>query len=298
MKTYKVICPLYNFQISNVLYGPHKLSPEEVTNLFEAREKELVEGIEVFEGVKVRRVSKEDLDIIKSSFFPLPPDTKVSPGMFVLEKYITTEDDRQYQLDTTMRNIVLAMRLLKKGYISGSCVFYIPTSEKVNTLPFTAIEWSWEEGRKLETWGLKYALNFDDIANLKTLVEKIQSIDFARRKSLHLACKRFQRAYEEVDFEDQLIDFMIAFEALFLKGEKDRSPHGKIISVACSCLLGKNEEESEEIEHFLAEAYSIRNSIVHGSECKKPTVEREYEMSEFVSKIEDYLRVSIKKLLD
>jgi hypothetical protein len=187
-----------------------------------------------------------------------------------------------------MQNIVLALRLLKKGYVSGNSVFHIPTSEymvRKPELPF--IEWSWQPQRKLDSLnGFPYTLSHDELEDLKKLIQKVQNIDFVRRKNLKLACGRFQRAYEENDFEDQLIDIMIAFESLFLKGEKGNvAQHGKIIAVGCSCLLGKNEEQRAEIESFLSEAYRIRNCVVHGSEYGKPTVGQEYEMYEFVSLI-------------
>jgi len=275
-----------------VLIGHTEMSNEQVTNFFKERERQLVEGIDLFDGVKIRRLSKEDLDDFKTNP-TLPPYIMTLPVNFVLEKYITVENEHDFQLDPIMRNVVLALRLLKKSYVSGSSVFYVLVSEKrlLNS-------WSCEEEPRHEFWGFKYALNFDGIPALKEMLEKIQSIDFAKRKSLHLACKRFQRAYEESDVEDQLIDMMIAFEALFLKGEKAVSPAGQIVATACSILLGKNDEEREEIRRFLTKAYSVRNCIVHGSEYQKPIINKEYDIPEFVSKIEDYLRESIKKLLD
>jgi hypothetical protein len=294
-----VICPLYNFQVQNVLYGPQKLTREETINLLAERQKQLVEGIDIFEEIKVRRISKEEIEGLRSSFFSLPPDTAITANMFVLEKTVTAEDGHDYQADAAMRNIVLAMRLLKGGYVSGTSVFYIPVAEKdKNPLEVSPIEWSWEQGRKLESRGFRYSLSFDEVVDLKKLVGKIQSVDFAKRRSLNLACKRFQRAYEEVDFEDQLIDFIIAFEALFLKGEKAKSSQGETIAVACSVMLGKNDEERDQVKRYLREAYSIRNCIVHGSDYRKPKIDKEYEMSEFVPKIEDYLRESMKELLD
>jgi hypothetical protein len=221
--------------------------------------------------------------------------------MYVLEKEIAVEERLgDFILDTTMQNIVLAMRLLKKGYVSGNTTFYVRISEigLINRQPIM-IEWSWQRQRKLETGGgFDYILSLDEFPNLKELIQKVHKADLAKRKNLDLARRRFERAYEEEDFEDQLIDIMIAFESLFLKGEKSNVAHGKIIAVGCSCLLGKNEEQRVEIESFLDEAYRIRNCVVHGSEYGKPQVGKEYEMFEFVSRIEDYLRDSLKKLLD
>jgi hypothetical protein len=276
------------------------MSPAEIARLFESREEDMVKGIEVFNGVKIKRISKEDHQVLESSLF-LPPDTRLRPSMYVLEKEIAVEERLEdFILDTTMQNIVLAMRLLKKGYVSGNTTFYVPISEieLINRQPIM-IEWSWQRQRKLETGGgFDYILSLDEVPNLKELIQKVHKAHLAKRKNLDLARRRFERAYEEEDFEDQLIDIMIAFESLFLKGEKGNVPHGRIIAVGCSCLLGKNEEQRAEIESFLTEAYLIRNCVVHGSEYRKPTVGKEYEMFEFVSRIEDYLRDSLKKLLD
>jgi len=269
------------------------LSKEERMNLLKEREEELVQGIELYDGVKIKRISKEDIEDLKPPFLStLHPLKELSPYMFVLEKYITVDNKHGFETDKIMRNVVLALRLLKKGYVSGSCVFYILVAEKR-----LLTSYSWEEEPRLDPPGFKYTLNFDGITTLKRILEKTQRINFAKRKSLHLACKRFHRAYEESDIDDQLIDFMIAFEALFLKGEKAAST-GQIIAIACSTLLGKSDEEREEIRQFMIKAYSVRNCIVHGSEYPKPFVKKKYEMNEFVSKIEDYLRESIKKLLD
>ena len=276
------------------MIGRGELTQEEKMSLFLEREKEMVVGIDLYDGLKIRRISKEDLEDLNSSFLSTPSHIKLPSVKFVLEKSITVKGEYDFQLDQIMRIAVLALRLLKDGYVSGNLVFQILVSEKRQ---LESSSWE-EEGQRPEYFGFNYALNFDEIPALKNLLEKLQGIDFNKRKDLHLACKRFQRAYEEANFEDQLVDHMIAFEALFLKGEKAKSPTGEIIAVACSILLGKNEEEREETRQFLTEAYSIRNQIVHGSEYRKARVDKEYEMSEFVSKIEDYLRESIKKLLD
>jgi hypothetical protein len=52
--------------------------------------------------------------------------------------------------------------------------------------------------------------------------------------------------------DEKIVDFVIAFEALFLR---DNTPnHGLVIGTACSLLLGKTDEEREEIYDFFEEA--------------------------------------------
>jgi hypothetical protein len=269
------------------------MTREEKNAFFMDRKRQVVEGIEIVGGVKVRLFSKEDIKDIDSSFFPVSNKVlreRISTRTYVLEKYITVEKDHGFETDKIMRNIVLALRLLQEGYVYGDDVFYFLFSDG----KWRYNSWS-REGPQLREdrigWG--YSLNFEDMPNLISLAKKIQSIDFSKRKSLELACKRFQRAYEEDNIEDQIIDYMIAFEALFLKGEKRVSSRGKIIAIACSTLLGNNDEEREEIKNTLNTAYSMRNSIVHGAEYTK-------DVNPFVvvEEIRHYLRDSIKRFLD
>jgi len=62
MVTFKVICPLINFQIPLMLVGHAEMTNEEVMNYFKEREKELTNGIELVDGLKIRRISKEDFE--------------------------------------------------------------------------------------------------------------------------------------------------------------------------------------------------------------------------------------------
>ena len=279
--------------------GPPERSAEESRRLFRERKEKVVKGINLVNGVKIRRISKKDLEDLKTLPFTHPPNMLelISPRMFVLEKHIKVENGHGFDLHKAMQNIILSLRLLKGGIVFGSFIFYVLLSKKRQVT-----SWSYQEDRPRTDYRT-YALNFKEVPRLRKIIKKIQSTDFSKRKSLDLACRRFQRAYEEKDAEDQLIDLMIAFEALFLKGEKGGPSTGKLIAVACSILLGKSDEEREEIRRILVKAYSIRNSIVHGSEYPRIESDDKGEvhmdiLPDLVSEVEDYLRESIKKLLE
>ena len=277
--------------------GSH--TAEESRRLFREQREKVVKGIDLVDGVKIRLISKEDLEDLKTwpAFHPPGILELISPRMFVLEKHIEVEKERGFDLHKAMQSIILSLRLLKGGIVFGSYAFHVLLSKKRQLT-----SWSYEEDRP-RTDFRTYILNFEEVPRLKKLAKKILHIDFSKRRSLDLACRRFQRAYEEKDVEDQLIDLMIAFEALFLKGEKRVPSKGKLIAVACSVLLGKNEEKRGKIKQTLAKAYSIRNSIVHGSEYPRIESDDKGEvyidtLPDLVSQVEDYLRESIKKLLD
>lgn len=297
LKRHKVICPLISFQISwNVYTGPDKLTHDEVMNLFKERNKKVVKGINLVDGVKLRLASKEDLEDLNTVCQGLfGPVKKYSPRTYVLVKHFKGKVD--YKVEQVIRNTLLALRLLKGGYVSAGDIFHILVSED-RRLSLTAFG---EESARDRMLG--YALKFDEIPTFRKILRKIQAVNFAKRKSLDLACKRFGRGYEEKDPEDRLIDFIIAFEALLLKGEKRVPSPGKAIAIAGSILLGRNEEEREEIKRALTEAYLIRNCVVHGSDFPRTKLDSEGGfqidiLADLVSKTEDHLRESIKKFLD
>jgi hypothetical protein len=259
---------------------------------FQERAKEVKEGIELCDGIKVRRISEEDLDDLKTEPFMVPPHM-TSTDIFVLEKYVTDEDRDYHEIHNIMLNSVLALRLLKSGDVMGRSTFQILLAEKRQLTGRT-----WEPEPNFEPLlRARYVLNYEDIPALSKLLEKVLHIDFLQNRNLHLACKRFQRIYDEIEAEDKLIDLIIAFEALLLKGERGDETKGQKIANACSNLLGKNDEEREEIRFFLANAYSTRNLIVHGVKYPQPIVLKANQLwiEEFVLKLEDYLREAIKK---
>jgi hypothetical protein len=228
-----------------MIFKGSDLSDEDASGILKKQEEELTRGIELFRNMRIRRMSTEDLEDLNNPLLSMiQPFERFSSRMFVLEMLLAAKDDLgAHQI---MQNVVLALRLLKKGYVSGNYTFYVHCSETKRELT----SWVMEEAPRLYGHGgaFGYALNFGEIPSLKEMIERVQAVDFANRRGFHIAVKRFQRAYEETDDEDRLVDYMIAFETLFLKGEKGGSSSGIVIAVACSSLLGKtngNEKTSE-----------------------------------------------------
>ena len=291
MEKYRLVCPLLNFNIQNYFFSKGEIPDDEIHKILEDRNRQIIAGIDIFKGIKIKPFTAKDIEDLSSSplFFAFPDLKKYfSTKNFLLEKIITAEDEKKGLTKKVMQNIVLALRLFKEGHVYGEDFFcfkydkgYLDSLSRENPLP------------SHDVMGSTFALDFVEINNLKKLVKKIQRVDFEKRKSLALACDRFQRAYQEYHFEDKLIDYMIAFEALFLKGEKRASSRGEIIAIACSTLLGNNNEERENIKENLKIAYSMRNSIVHGGEYSKDT-----NPFVIVENISDYLKESIIKFLD
>jgi len=269
--------------------------------LEDERFKELVEGIELYDGVKLRPLSQEDIaDLMTSPHLVLGSMRALET--FVLEKCVDYEDPDYQKIHQIFDDGVLAMRLLKGGKVRSGPLFFIKVSgQRHLSMKSESQELTSESDR------FHYELSLDEIPLLKRISEKIHGTDFSKLKSLRVACTRLERAVLERNAEDKLIDLAIGFEALFPEDERTelqsapfRMPTGFIIASLCSSLLGRSGEEKEEIRYFIENAYRIRNLIVHGLEFKEPIHYREnsYLLSTFVSKIEDYLRRSIKKSLE
>ena len=68
-----------------------------------------------------------------------------------------------------------------------------------------------------------------------------------------------------------------------------------------SLLLNKDEEKRKEIFLDMKKAYSLRSAIVHGQKTKPIKIcelKKEYNISDFVQKVEEYLRSSIRLFLE
>jgi hypothetical protein len=184
-----------------------------------------------------------------------------------------------------LSNALLAFRLLKDGGIFLDCVYALEGGlmRRIIHSPkpgfFSA-----------------YDFSLDEIDNLIAIIQKVQTVDFDMYSSLRMACTRFGRSYLDRFDEDKLIDLCIAFEALFLKGEYQKSElgMGQVIGLACSMLLGRDNAERTDIKNNIESGFSLRNKVVHGYEIDTKKFNR---IIEILPEFENNLRRSIHQML-
>jgi len=115
-------------------------------------------------------------------------------------------------------------------------------------------------------------------------------------KYINIALKRFNFGMEESDVEDKTIDFLIAFEALFLPDRKGELTYR--LSNRVAILLGKDDADTEKIRKFMTKAYDLRSDIVHGKDVRPIKIEEKtVPLDKFVQKVEEYLRKSLKSFI-
>jgi len=186
---------------------------------------------------------------------------------------------------TLFEKALLAFRLHKTDWIFLDGIYFlysIPGVDfgRVRYLPGPDIRYS-------------YRLTPKDIDDIKELLMRILSYDFENNVAFKIACERYQRSSYDIFIGDQIIDLCIGYEALFLKGEGLRSDlgMGRIIGLACSMLLGKDETEREKIQDLIIRTFRIRNKLVHGAHVEAD------DMMQVHTKFREYLRMSILRLL-
>ena len=279
-----------------MIEGKPELSSNEVLDIFKKREKQFMKGFELANGVILKKITIDDLKLLNNSPFIFRPTNGFKSNLFLLEKQFN-DQILKTNIYREIRNVVIALRLLKEGSVSGNYFYEIMITDGVKRIPSAKME---QCPRLFGKLGYPYFFTESDIPALNEIMSKIQLVDFTKRTSLHLAIKRFERGYDE---EDKLIDFMIAFEALFLKGEKGSFANGKIISIACSALIGNNENDREQIKENLLKAYKIRNAIVHAGSYNRLITNKETgacidTLPDLLTKVENYLRSSLNKMLE
>jgi hypothetical protein len=241
-----------------------------------------VEGFKFIDRTKIRRIRNQELERmnvkneidynVAGAFY------NAYEGLFVVEFPL----DPKEKLVPFVENALLALRLYKEGDVFCKVIF----SE--NGHNFTFLNPTYEMPNPLHRD--IYSLRIEEVGKIRQIFYRITKTDFDKRRYLRIACDRFNRSYGKSMLDEKIIDFMIAFEALFLREEKTPSP-SQTIGVGGSMLLGKNDLERKEIYDFLVETYKLRNKIVHGSAITYSGI------NETVSKLKGTLRKSIMALL-
>ena len=187
----------------------------------------------------------------------------------------------------TFDKVVSALRLFKPGIVGFSMIITTP----ITWFPYGGGSTNWY-GKHFEP--SRFILTEPEVKEFKALFQELfqkgsrfESSDFPS-----LALRRFNYAYERKRPEDKLIDYMIAFEALYLKG--DPGEYGYRMAIRAASLLGKTPEDKKQIFSEITTAYRLRGKIVHGS---KEIMEKNSISIQEVSKIEQHLRHSIQELI-
>ena len=148
-----------------------------------------------------------------------------------------------------------------------------------------------------------YIIQKKETEQFTDLWRKYREIDFSQDRALNIAIKRYNDSFVRREAEDRIIDLMIAFEAIFLKGTEKMELTFKL-ALRTAIFLGGVDREN--LFEFMKKTYNTRSDIVHGIKpIDKIKVKKsingkeynEYTPQEFLNKLEEILRECLLKYI-
>lgn len=185
--------------------------------------------------------------------------------------------------------LVTALRLFKAGVVGFNIVLTTPLMR----IPLLGGSGSGNLDNYRSFVGHPYNLNESEVPEFRNFWNDFSKMELSKPASLTVAIRRFSYAYERWKTEDKLIDYMVAFEALFSREHEESESIGYKLSVRAARFLAKDYLQRRQIMKEMKDFYRLRSNIVHG-EALKP----KDELGNTVGIIEDYLRRTIKLLIE
>lgn len=249
-----------------------------------------VDVIDLSGKLRIRKIIDRELEELldASSYGSVIPFGEIPSYRYAMELEYETEkifgemkieDIKPIPDQVLFGKLLTGLRMFKPGTVGFNFIKTIPAADSPGV--FAGTRFGLEYRRY---WGSGYALTGPEVEAFKDFWKSFSEIDLEQRAQVGIAISRFNYAYERQGLEDKLIDYMIAFEALFFKtGEWGEYRHK--LGVRVARLLAKEYDDRKAIAKEMMEFYDARSKVVHG--------EKTSLKSGFVEKVEQYLRESI-----
>lgn len=223
---------------------------------------------------------------------------RIADAKYALETTYSHRKDAQMPSSYRERleDAITILSLFKSGRVDFSVI----KVESALWNPFRPVSYRFESYREVKTFRDSYKLDIAEKQGLLHFFRVYHSFKksvnvHTRGKHINLALERFKSGIEESNVKNMIIDFLIAFEALYLEGKDELAYR---LSTRAAILLGKNDVQTERIKEVMVDAYNIRSKIVHGKDV--PPIKSRgkiIELHKFVQEVEEYLRESLKSFM-
>jgi len=255
-----------------------------------------VDLIQLEKNLLIRKMKEEEVERLwkpKEPFLPPLIDfIDASVLTFTLETtFAHKKGARALESSEIFNSVITILRLFKPGGVN----FFFTQRTPLMWGPIEGIAYSFKQRGDFFGRG-RYNLTKDEIDSFVTFWKEFRDVivkgEFQGHNYIQIALKRLNLGLEENNLEDKLIDYFVAFEALYLLETLELSYR---LSLRTATLLGDTSEERNSIFKLMKDAYALRSNIVHG---KKPKIGKKIvDLKDYVPKLENYLRQSIIKFL-
>ncbi len=249
-----------------------------------------IDDIDLGEGISIRKFTSSEKEQIINDIKWLGDvrHTDILACKYVAEfryesKKIIDGEQQNTDSGNNIDKLISAFRLFKEGIVGYNMIFAkwdlcIPLRPE-NTISQLSFH---------DFAGKRYDLSSDEVQKFLDLWKLIKDLDISTDTPINIAIRRFNYAYEREKAEDKLVDYMIAFEALYFKsGETGELLYR--LATRVSRLLRQSFEDRKLVFKKMKDFYDKRSAVVHG----EPTNIGQ----DFLNEVEDYLRNSIKTFL-
>ena len=248
--------------------------------------------IDLGDRLKIRKTSYEDLEYIQDRYFFGVMGFHQNDFSQVIEHIIYAEKiigDKKPKVEnkinsiTILENTVKALRLFKSGDFKHHS--YITRTR--SDVPISSGMYALNTPNFIIPSSNIYELKGHEIENFKVFWKQFNNSKFHQSKSIDIAIRRFNLAFDRTNLEDKIIDFLISYEALFFKNEKQELREK--ISRRVGILLENDFLKRQILAKEVKEIYDKRSSIVHGDSVLLT--------DDFIQRVEEILRLSIRGFL-
>jgi Apea-like HEPN len=193
-----------------------------------------------------------------------------------------------------VESVIDALRLFKPGLVSVPGIVYFPDGGLDGRM-YSALPSPAPSPLPSYMRGEGYRLTVSDEAPFPDLWRALGSRRVTGHKPLATALRRFSLAGGRSSPEDQIIDLMIAAEALFLPGEAQESAHK--LSLRSAALLSDVEPLCDVFRH-MKRAYNARSKLAHGGETgpMKWADGSPATLADYVERVSRYMRLAVQRL--
>lgn len=257
-----------------------------------------IDNIDLGNGLRIRKINISELDQLLNEnemsqnrrslnyFHPLEYAMELTfQSEKLLEALSIGSQPPSSYIDVIERfnKLVTALRLFKEGTVLFSRFKIIPALD-VHIIESVSSNFL-ASGNLLyrKSFGQTYILGATEINEFQRFWNKFDYL--IQSTKLSMAIRRFNYGYERDRPEDKLLDYMIAFEALFSKTNENTGELSHKLSVRVARLLKSDYIDRKTIAKNMKIFYGKRSKVVHGDELELD--------SEVVNNVEKYLRESI-----
>lgn len=213
-----------------------------------------IETIKLNDNITIRKGTNEELENI----YERVPDNYKNQQFIVEYDYSEEQSTYHKKVYKLMDDLNLFFAIFFQGKTKVAYALrYTLLNNKFESIGFST-------NTKTQTYfSEEFIMEKEDSERIMELWNKYQCQ--YNNEKMQIALRRYLFSTQGVEQEDQIIDLMIAFEALLIKGNAG----GIKVKIAGRCAkLVSQKYDQEKVYDFLIEVYKLRSEIVHGASIK------------------------------